>query len=89
MTDGRKTFTLPSGAVEKGTYVLDGTKTPKQIDATTDGKAGTQTGIYAISGDTLKLCLSQQGRRRPAEFATQKDSDTILIVLKRHPGTQP
>ncbi|MHB1034394.1 MAG: TIGR03067 domain-containing protein [Pirellulales bacterium] len=86
MADGKKTFTLPSGAVEKGTYVLDGTKTPKQIDAMTDGKEGTQTGIYAISGDTLKLCLSQQGRQRPDQFATQKDSDTILIVLERQPA---
>ena len=80
MTDGIKTFTMPSGGVEKGTYVLDGTKIPKQIDATTEGKAGTQMGIYAISGDTLQLCLSQQGCRRPEEFATQKGPDTILIV---------
>ena len=85
MADGRKTFTIPAGAVEQGTYVLDPTKTPKQIDATTVGRPGTQAGIYAISGNTLKLCLSQQGGRRPEEFATQKGSDTILIVLQRLP----
>src|SRR5688572_18667609 len=43
---GKKTFELPSGVVEKGTYSVDATATPKRIDTTTEGRAGTEKGIY-------------------------------------------
>lgn len=79
---GKKVFTLPGGVVEKGTYSVDLKKTPAEIDSTTDGKAGTQRGIFTIEGDTLKMCLATQGTR-PTKFATQSGSDLLLIVLKR------
>jgi len=80
--DGKKTFTLPSGVVETGTYSIDTQKSPREIDSTTEGKAGTQHGIYIVEGDVLKMCLSSQGAR-PAEFATKQGSDLLLIILKR------
>lgn len=83
LAGGKKTFTLPSGSVEEGTYSVDPTTNPRQIDATTDGKKGTERGIYAIEGETLKLCLSTQGGARPKELATRDGTDLILIVLKR------
>jgi len=87
LADDKKVFTLPGGRVEKGTYQLDESKQPSEIDATTEGKEGTELGIYAIDGDILKLCLATNGGQRPKQFVTAKDSDQILIVLRR--ATKP
>ncbi len=81
--DGKKVFTLPGGRIEKGTYQLDAAKRPGEIDVTTEGKDGTEKGIYVVDGETLKLCLATAGGKRSTEFATKKDSDQILIVLRR------
>ena len=81
--DGKKVFTLPDGRVEKGTYQLNAARQPGEIDATTEGRDGTERGIYAVDGDTLKLCLATGGAERPREFATRKGSNQILIVLRR------
>jgi uncharacterized protein (TIGR03067 family) len=80
---GKKTFTLPSGAVEEGTYTLDPAREPKWIDSTTTGRGSREKGIYSIEGDILRLCLSQGGKERPEGFATRRNSDLILIVLRR------
>ena len=84
---GKKTFKLPSGYVETGTYILHAT-TPNQSDATTDGKDGTEKGVHALEGGALKLCLSTQGGPRPKPFATRKGTDLILIVLKPSPANR-
>jgi uncharacterized protein (TIGR03067 family) len=81
--EGKKSFTLPDKRVEKGTYRLDATKKPKEIDSTTEGRGGVEKGIYVIEDDTLKLCLATQGGPRPTEFATKPRTDQILIVLRR------
>jgi uncharacterized protein (TIGR03067 family) len=83
LSEGKKTFTLPSGAVKRGTYTLDAAQTPKRIDATTEGRRETAKGIYAVKGETLTMCLSRGGTRRPAEFATKEGTDFLLIVLAR------
>ena len=83
LADGKKVFTLPDGRVEKGTYRLNAARQPGEIDATTEGKDGTERGIYAFDGDTLKLCLATSGGQRPREFATREGSDQISIVLRR------
>ena len=83
LAGGQKVFTLPDGRIEKGTYQLNATKQPAEIDATTEGKDGTERGIYAVDGDSLKLCLATGGGERPREFAARKGSDQILIVLRR------
>ncbi len=38
-------------------------------------------GIYALDGDTLKICLAEPKKDRPTEFSGQKG--LILLVLKR------
>ncbi len=81
--DGTKAFTLPDKRVEKGTYHVDITKQPREIDVTTEGRDGTEKGIYVIEGDELKLCLATKSGQRPGKFATQKGTDQILIVLRR------
>lgn len=80
---GRKTLTLPDGKVEPGRYEVMTERTPREMDATTDDRAGISRGIYAVEGRTLKMCLSQSGASRPASFTTESGGDVILLVLER------
>ena len=64
MRGGMKTFRLPSGAVEKGTYTLDASAMPRRIDSTTEGRAGTEPGIYDVMPPA------------PAESTASSPSDT-------------
>lgn len=80
---GTKAFTLPGGRVEKGTYRVDTSKKPVEIDSTTEGKDATEKGICSVEGDMLKLCIATQGGPRPTSFVTKSGTDQILIVLRR------
>lgn len=69
-----------------GTFKLDATKKPKTMDRIpADGprKGKTLPGIYALDGDTLKICVSLTGTERPSEFATRAKSGVLLSVFKR------
>jgi peroxiredoxin Q/BCP len=57
-----------------GTYQLDPSKNPKEIDiAWRDGdKERTFKGIYAIEEDRLKICLAATGNERPRGFQSAK-----------------
>jgi uncharacterized protein (TIGR03067 family) len=65
LAGGKKVFTLPDGRVETGTYRLDASKRPGEIDVTTGGRDGTERGVFAVDGDSLKLCLATRGGPRP------------------------
>jgi uncharacterized protein (TIGR03067 family) len=61
-------FTTATETV-KGTHRLEGSKTPKEIDATrTTGalKGKTLKGIYELNDDTFKVCFAAPGKDRPA-----------------------
>lgn len=64
------------------TVTLDPGQTPAAIDLT-ERNGRTSPGIYAIDGDTLKLCLDEPGRPRPKTFASAKGSQTFYVVLRR------
>jgi len=37
-----------------------------------DGPKGkTFRGIYSLDGDTLKICIAQEGNKRPSDFSTE------------------
>lgn len=67
---------------------LDETRVPKQLTIADDDGKLTYRGIYALDGDTLKVCLNGDGAdvRRPEEFATKKGTPLLLIVLKKSPA---
>ena len=76
-----------SGAgATQGTFKLDATKTPKTMDripADGPNKGKTLPAIYALEGDTLKICVAVAGKERPKEFATKPGSGYVLSVFKR------
>jgi uncharacterized protein (TIGR03067 family) len=68
------------------TYKLDPSKKPAEIDlCPTEGtlKDKVFPSIYEVDGDTLKVCRTQPGQKRPKEFASKEGSDDVLLVLKR------
>jgi uncharacterized protein (TIGR03067 family) len=69
-----------------GTFKLDPSKNPKQLDAVPgDGPAQGQTveHIYEIDGDKLKLCFALPGTDRPKEFKSTAGSGLWLFTYKR------
>ena len=81
--EGKTTF--------EGTFKLQPTKSPAQIDIMITAAAGenekklvgmTTKGIYSFDGETLKLCLGATGGDRPAKFSTEGEGYRVLY-LKR------
>jgi uncharacterized protein (TIGR03067 family) len=77
--DGKFKTVLPDKDLE-GTYTLDTTKKPKQIDLKHDDK--NMEGIYVFEGENLKICVGEAGER-PTEFTSPGGTHTMLFVLKR------
>ena len=72
--------------IQVGTQKLDPSKSPKTIDVTlTEGlnKGTVMLGIYAIDGDTLKVCFDPQGKKRPTAFKSAPGSENFVNVHKR------
>jgi uncharacterized protein (TIGR03067 family) len=80
-------FTFHEGAnPTKGTFKVDPTTKPKQIDITfSDGPQKGQTikGIYELEGDTYTVCIDIAGKGRPTALAAKAGSGHGLEVLKR------
>ena len=71
----------------EGTFVLDATKQPKQIDLNFPGEkddAKVMLGIYDFSGPFLAICIRGSGRLRPAKLDATEDQALILF----HPSMQ-
>ncbi len=71
--------------VATGTFKIDTTKKPKEIDLMDESdviNANTKLGIYELSGNTYKFCLAPAGKPRPTEFTSKEGSGHSLGVLK-------
>lgn len=72
---------------ERGTVVVDETKTPTAIDLViSEGKSAgkTQIGIVEVTGDTMRLALGEPGDpTRPSSFATGALTVTRLKPLSK------
>ncbi len=68
---------------EAATYTIDASKTPHQIDITSqkDGKEENVYGIYKVDGDTWKHSFSLA--ERPTEFKSKEGSGVHYVVFKR------
>jgi uncharacterized protein (TIGR03067 family) len=85
-TEDRLIVTLPDGKQNTGTYKLDVTKTPHEIDlvATREGGADERMyGIFKYEGDTLTICYAHKATDRPKEFKATADGKMTLVVFKK------
>lgn len=83
----RITFTIqdePKPNVIEGSYKLDATKSPKEIDLTMTfrGKTETDLGVYSLEGDTFHLYFATNGKARPTELASKPGSGIIHIRFR-------
>jgi uncharacterized protein (TIGR03067 family) len=83
--EGQKWTQTIGKRMERGTYQLDPSKTPKQMDVikeTGDQGGPVLRGIYSLEGDTRKVGMSKKGPEgpRPASF---DDKDASVVTLAR------
>jgi uncharacterized protein (TIGR03067 family) len=88
--DGDKYTFKGKTVLERGEFKLDPKAKIPTLDYTiTEGehKGKRQLGIYKLEGDTLTLCLAQEGAdTRPTTFTTRADAaEYVKFVLKRQP----
>jgi uncharacterized protein (TIGR03067 family) len=80
------TFRFPGLAEDatarSGTFKLDPTKNPKEMD-TISAENGVTLGIYAIDANTYKVCFAPPGEPRPTDFSSEHGSGQILQVWER------
>ena len=80
------TFRFPGLAEDAtssaGTFKLDATKTPKEMDSTSAEKE-LMLGIYEMGDDSYKVCLAAAGKSRPSEFASEPGNHQILQFWER------
>jgi uncharacterized protein (TIGR03067 family) len=70
--------------LDSGTFKLDATKTPREIDLTPADKGkGVIRGIYKLEKDTLTMCYSTTGKDRPTKFESKAGTGHALAVWKR------
>ena len=77
------------GGDELAGLTLDPTTTPRSIDLAFRDPERVYEGIYAVEGDTLKICLNHQAdgvKERPQGFATEGKAGWRLLVFQRDKG---
>jgi uncharacterized protein (TIGR03067 family) len=77
------TLAPQSGDSYSGTFKLDASQSPKQIDLVLPDR--TLKGIYELDGATLKIAYALAGDARPTELASKPDSGVVLAVHKKAP----
>jgi uncharacterized protein (TIGR03067 family) len=80
------TFRFPALADDAtskaGTFTLDASKRPKQMDTMSEDKT-VMLGIYEIDEDSYKVCFAPAGALRPREFASMPGTAQILQIWQR------
>ncbi len=86
--DGKFTARRGDEEPQEGTYTLDPSRNPKQMDVTrTNGPARgqKQLAVYSLNGNILKICSCETGSERPAGFDTRDKTGYTLMTLRRLP----
>ena len=84
---GSRFSSLGMGTVYEGTFTLDDSTTPRQLNMTFDAgpeKGNTNLGIYELVGDNWKICLSTRSDVRPSEFSASAGSGFVFETLTRN-----
>ena len=72
--------------VAGGTFKLDASKSPKELDVMDESGVRndkTKLAIYELDGDTYRYCIARAGQPRPTEFKSVGGSGHSLIVSRR------
>lgn len=81
------TIKTKKGTEQKGTISVNAAANPKTIDLIpADGpqKDKPMLGIYALEGETLRICwIEPPGKDRPTAFVTRSDSRLALAKFQR------
>jgi uncharacterized protein (TIGR03067 family) len=67
------------------TFKVDTTKNPRQLTKffKSGDKSKSETAIYAVSGDELKICVAGAELPAPTDFTAKKGSGQLLLVYRR------
>ena len=84
---GKDTFLFKreDNTLQIGMLKLDPSKTVKTVNATImrgPQKGDTMLGIYALDGETLKICFHVPGEERPKEFSAPAGSSRVFMKCK-------
>jgi uncharacterized protein (TIGR03067 family) len=74
---------LNLGSDSGGTFTVDDSKRPKQIDVNHDGGGEILKGIYELNGDNFRVCYAKGAAARPEAFSTTSDSQQVMITYER------
>jgi serine/threonine-protein kinase len=67
----------------EGTFHVDETVTPRQIDLIGEDRVS-QFGIYRFDGDRLVVCMGDDDeKKRPTEFSSKGGKDRMVVVFKK------
>jgi uncharacterized protein (TIGR03067 family) len=77
--DGNKLTVFFDEDKKEAEIKVDSDAKPARIDI--EHHEEKSLGIFEISGDTLRICFSEKGEKRPATFKSEKG--VILVTLKR------
>jgi uncharacterized protein (TIGR03067 family) len=85
VADGQYVVSV-GGQLDKGTVTLDTTTSPMGMTVT--GVEGPNAGrtypaIFALSGDTLRICYDLSGQARPTAFASAAGTMHFLAEYRR------
>jgi uncharacterized protein (TIGR03067 family) len=83
---GNKYSVVKNDFNDHGTFSIDASKTPKQMDVRPE--AGTGAGqkllaIYEVEPDGMRVCYATDGGERPKTFKTEADSGRVFFTYKR------
>jgi len=83
--DGQYVVTV-AGQIDRGTVTIDTSTTPMAmtvsgVEGPNEGK--TYPAIFAVVGETLRICYDLSGRQRPTAFASPPGSMHFLVDYRR------
>jgi uncharacterized protein (TIGR03067 family) len=86
ITSNRFVLRKSEAIVSEGTFTLDATRKPKEIDETiTTGpnKGKVYAAIYEIDDERHRICFAAPGKDRPMTFSSEPGSGHLLQLWRR------